>query len=192
MSPAIDATVPRGLTAGRRALLLTLLIFLAPVLVGGGLYLFGWQPARTVNHGQLIQPPQALAINDLADEVRTRAAGKWLLLIAGDNACEAACIALAEHSRAIQVSLNRDMGRLARIVLTAEPTPGLRDLQRRQPDLLVTSPPAKWRAAMQAGSRHRFYVVDPAGNLMMQYAPEAEAKGVRADLERLLKHSWIG
>ena len=135
MSPAIDAPVTRGLSAGRRALLLTLLIFLAPVLVGGGLYFFGWQPARTVNHGQLIQPPQALAINDLADEVRTRAAGKWLLLIAGDTACEAACISLAEQSRAIQVSLNRDMGRLARIVLTAEPTPALRELQRRQPDL---------------------------------------------------------
>jgi hypothetical protein len=35
-------------------------------------------------------------------------------------------------------------------------------------------------------------VLDPAGNLMMQYPPEAEAKGVRADLERLLKFSWIG
>ena len=48
-----------------------------------------------------------------------------------------------------------------------------------------------WQPTLQAGSRHRFYVVDPASNLMMQYAPEAEAKAC-ADLERLLKHSWIG
>ena len=192
MSPAIDTPPSAGLTPGKRALLLTILIFLAPVLVGGSLYVFGWRPANTANHGQLIQPPQALAIGDLADDVRKRATGKWLLLIAGDGPCETACVALAEQSRAIQVSLNRDMGRLARIVLTATPTPAMRELQGRQPDLLVVAPPASWQPTLQAGSRHRFYVVDPAGNLMMQYAPEAEAKGVRADLERLLKHSWIG
>lgn len=192
MSPAIDTPPPGGLTPGRRALLLTILIFLAPVLVGGSLYIFGWRPTKMANHGELIQPPKALAFEELAGEVRTRTAGKWLLLIAGDGPCETACTELAEQSRAIQVSLNRDMGRLARIVLTAAPTPALRDLQTRQPDLMVVAPPASWHPALQAGSRHRFYVVDPAGNLMMQYAPEAEAKGVRADLERLLKHSWIG
>ena len=68
------------------------------------------------------------------------------------------------------------MGRLARIVLTAALTAALRDLQTRQPDLMLVAPPASWQPTLQAGSRHRFYVVDPAGNLMMQYAPEAEAK----------------
>ena len=192
MSPAIDAPPPGRLTPGRRVLLLTILIFLAPVLVGGSLYIFGWRPTKMANHGELIQPPKALAFGELAGEVRTRTAGKWLLLIAGEGPCETACTELAEQSRAIQVSLNRDMGRLARIVLTAAPTAALRDLQTRQPDLMLVAPPASWQPTLQAGSRHRFYVVDPAGNLMMQYAPEAEAKGVRADLERLLKHSWIG
>ena len=143
MSPAIDAPPPGRLTPGRRVLLLTILIFLAPVLVGGSLYIFGWRPTKMANHGELIQPPKALAFEELAGEVRTRTAGKWLLLIAGDGPCETACTELAEQSRAIQVSLNRDMGRLARIVLTAAPTPALRDLQTRQPDLMVVAPPAK-------------------------------------------------
>jgi len=65
-------------------------------------------------------------------------------------------------------------------------------LRQRQPDLLVIPPPANWRPTLATGSRHRLFVVDPAGNLMMQYAPEADPAGVRADLERLLKSSWIG
>jgi len=183
---------PTTATPARRALLLTLLIFLAPVLIGSGLYLFGWRPATTNNHGELIVPPRPLAIADLGVEPRDRVAGKWLLLVAADAPCDSACVALAEQSRAIQVSLNRDMGRLARIVLTDAPTPALQELQHRQPDLLVARLPASWQPALQPGNRHRVFVVDPAGNLMMQYAPEAEAKGIRADLERLLKHSWIG
>lgn len=35
-------------------------------------------------------------------------------------------------------------------------------------------------------------VVDPEGRAMMHYAPGAALKGIRADLERLLKFSWIG
>lgn len=192
MNPALDTPPRSGPTPGRRALLLTILIFLAPVLVGSGLYLSGWRPAKTVNHGELIVPPRPLLIGELAADVRARVAGKWVLLIVGDAPCAAACIRLAEQSRAIRVSLNRDMGRLARLVLSDTPTVALTELQARQPDLLVAPPPAAWLPALQPGHQHRFFVLDPAGNLMMQYAPEAEASGVRADLERLLKHAWIG
>jgi hypothetical protein len=36
------------------------------------------------------------------------------------------------------------------------------------------------------------YVVDPLGNLMMFYAPEAKAKGMLEDTKRLLRLSSIG
>lgn len=180
-----------GLTPGRRALLLTLAIFLMPILIGGGLHLAGWRPDTTANYGELI-PPRALPLSALGNDVMTQAQGKWLLLIAGGDACAAACVALIEQTRAIQVSLNRDMGRLRRIVLVASPTPELAELRTRQPDLLVANPAADWRDGPTTGGRPRLFVVDPAGNLMMQYAPGADPKGVRADLERLLKYSWIG
>lgn len=190
------APASSALTAGRRALLVTLLMCLTPVLVGGGLFAFGWRPTKTANHGALVQPPRPLPIAALGDAAG-RASGKWLLVIAGDAPCETDCVALAEGTRNIQVALNRDMGRLVRIVLAAPEASGeglaaLKALQARQPDLLVVPPPDAWRAAMAAGPRHRLFVLDPAGNLMMQYAPDAEARGVHADLERLLKASWIG
>lgn len=179
-------------TGGRRALLLTLLICLTPVLIGGGLHLFGWRPVRTSNHGELVLPPRPLALAALGADVAAAADGKWLLVIAGDTPCTAGCTTLAGHTRAIQVSLNRDMGRLRRIILADRDTPELAALRMRQPDLLVARPDASWRATLAAGAQHRLFVVDPAGNLMMQYAPEADPRGVRADLERLLKSSWIG
>lgn len=190
--PAPLTAAPARITPGQRALLLTLLIFLLPIAIGGGLYLFGWRPAKTSNHGELVQPLRPVPVAALGGDVAAQAGGKWLLVIAGDAPCAAACAALAEQTRAIQVSLNREMGRLRRVVLTATPTPALAAVQARQPDLLVAPPPPAWQAALTPGDRHRLFVVDPAGNLMMQYAPEAEAKGVRADLERLLKYSWIG
>jgi hypothetical protein len=35
-------------------------------------------------------------------------------------------------------------------------------------------------------------LIDPLGNLMMSYPKNAEPKGVRKDLMRLLKNSWAG
>jgi hypothetical protein len=38
----------------------------------------------------------------------------------------------------------------------------------------------------------RFYVIDPAGNLMMSYPASAEPAAIQKDLKRLLKTSQIG
>ena len=118
--------------------------------------------------------------------------GKWLLVLAGDGTCEAECIAQLKTLRSIQVSLGREIDRMRRIVLTSEETTVLKALRADQPDLIVSRPTPEWNAALTPGPRYRVFLVDPAGNLMMQYAPEAEPKGIRADLERLLKYSWIG
>ena len=150
MNAPVETVRPLALTPGRRALLLTVLICLAPVLIGGGLYAFGWRPAKTDNHGSLIQPPVPLPVAALGGSAADRANGKWLLVVAGDAPCDERCVALAERTRNIQVALNRDMGRLVRIVLAA-PNEGLAALQARQPDLLVVPPPADWQHAMAAG-----------------------------------------
>lgn len=176
------------LTPGRRALLLTLLAFVLPLLIGGSLYWSGWRPGQTANHGQLVIPPKPVPITRLGQE----AAGKWLLVVAGEAPCTAECIAWLKYTRSIQVSLGRDIGRMRRVLLVGAETPELKALRAEQPDLMVLDPAPEWVEALAAGPRHRVFLVDPAGNLMMQYAPGAEAKGIRADLERLLKYSWIG
>ena len=182
-------TVPATrITPARRALLLTLLVFVLPILIGGGLFVSGWRPEKTANHGDLILPPKPAPVAALGEGAK----GKWLLVIAGDSACATECAALAEQVRKVQVSLNREMLRIHRVLLVAAESPELADLRKHQPDLQVQMASGECTALLQAGPRHRLFVVDPEGNLMMQYAPDAEAKGIRADLERLLKFSWIG
>jgi hypothetical protein len=38
----------------------------------------------------------------------------------------------------------------------------------------------------------RSYIVDPLGNLMMSYPPDADPRGILKDLKRLLRLSHIG
>jgi hypothetical protein len=54
---------------------------------------------------------------------------------------------------------------------------------------VFTSAAASSDAARPQG---RIYIVDPLGNLMMSYAPGADAKGMLEDLKRLLKLSHVG
>ena len=42
----------------------------------------------------------------------------------------------------------------------------------------------------QAG--HRVYVLDPAGRIILRYAPDADPRGILKDMERLLRYAWAG
>lgn len=186
----VDSPAPplTRLTPGRRVLLLTLLAFVLPLIIGGSLYWSGWRPGRTANHGQLITPPKPVPIAALGQETT----GKWLLVVAGEAPCTAECIAWLRYTRSIQISLGREISRLRRVALVGTETAELKALRAEQPDLIMLNPTPEWAEALSPGPSHRVFLVDPAGYLMMQYAPGAEPKGIRADLERLLKYSWIG
>jgi len=46
--------------------------------------------------------------------------------------------------------------------------------------------------AKGAELRDHIWLVDPLGNLMMRYPPDADAARIRRDMTRLLKYSRIG
>ena len=89
--------------------------------------------------------------------------------------------------RRIQVSLNKDMGRLRRVVLTDRPA------TRNSPppasaSRTWSSPRPGTGCPGTARARHRLHIVDPQGRLIMDYPVDVAAKGMRADLDRLLKY----
>jgi len=88
--------------------------------------------------------------------------GKWALVLVDSNAER------LDELRRVRASLAKEWQRTEHLRLDAAPA-GLGDLA--------------------SGS---VIIVDPEGRAMMRYAPGAELKGIRADLERLLKFSWIG
>ena len=194
------------LNPARRAILLVTALLAMPFIVAFGLYWFEWRPATLGNHGELIQPTLALPESGLllADgrplpgaELR----GKWTLLLISKGPCDTRCQAHLQQMRQVQVSLNKEMGRLHRVLLGDSVTalaadtalPGLR---KSYPDLLIAAPIAGKDGdvlrSMLDSTNHRFYVIDPLGNVMMRYTNQPDMQGMRKDLERLLKYSWVG
>lgn len=182
----MSETVIRRPGSGRGTLLLIVGLLILPFAVGGALYVGGWHPERSTQHGQLITPPQPLPDDVLRSTGKM--GEKWIFLLRVRGACLAECTGRLDEMRRIQVSLNKDMGRLRRVVLTDQPDdPNLAALSDAQPDLLVVV--AQVDLGMKADP---LFLADPQGRLIMSYPPDAAAKGVRADLERLLKFAWNG
>jgi cytochrome oxidase Cu insertion factor (SCO1/SenC/PrrC family) len=195
-----------ALASGRRTMLLVGALLALPFAVAFALYWFEWRPARLGNHGELIEPPQALPESGLTlvdgsplptSDLRR----KWTLVMVIGSPCTAPCLQDLHQIRQVQVALNKEMVRLRRVLLGSSVAqlradPALAELQRSYPDLLIAAPDGgesgkPWRTLLN-GVGYRFYVIDPLGNVMMRYPEKPEMQGMLRDLERLLKYSWVG
>jgi cytochrome oxidase Cu insertion factor (SCO1/SenC/PrrC family) len=200
------AAAESSFTPVRRAMALTIALLMLPFILAFGLYWFEWRPEKLANHGELIQPPQALPESGLSNadgsalptaELRR----KWTLVMVTKSPCDSVCQQDLQQIRQVQVALNKEMLRLRRVLIGGSVSelaadPALAELRRSYPDLLIAAPNADaegalWRKAID-GTKHRFYVIDPLGNVMMRYSDKPDMGGMLKDLERLLKYSWVG
>lgn len=189
---------------GRLMLALIVGLLALPFAIGAGLYFGGWQPSRISHHGHLLTPPRQLPeqlLHPSGASFGARSTGKnsekWLLLFHVRGPCTAECAGRLDEMRRIHVALYKNMGRLSRAVLTDQPDdPALLALRASQPDLLLLTAPsaplAGEQASVLAEIADPLLLIDPQGQVIMTYPPDASAQGVRADLERLLKYAWTG
>ena len=198
MTSATLPAVPRK-SNGLPMLALVVSLLALPFAIAALLYFVGWQPERTGNRGQLRNPPVSLPAGGLRMPDGRQLAtvelqGKWLLLLNGRGQCAADCVQRIDEMRRIQVSLNKDMGRLRRVVLSDRITdPEFAAALQRQPDLVLAEAPPRWLPGSDDDDAgYRLHIVDPQGKLIMDYAADIPGKWVRGDLERLLKFAWTG
>jgi len=195
----------------RRLLIGLGVLFFAPLAASFYLYYgpMGWRPGRHVNHGDLIDPARPLPEVSLpvAAQGVPRTArpdflkNKWTLLYVGSGNCGAQCRVDLYNTRQVRFALNRDMDRVQRVYIALGDCCDYAYLQSQHPDLLTV------RATAQAApllallppsggasptAAERVYLIDPLGNLMMWYAPDAKPKGMLEDLKRLLGLSHVG
>jgi hypothetical protein len=162
-----------------------------------------------VNRGDLIDPARPLPELSLPAAARdadhqTKAdflKGKWTLLYYGAGDCSARCRTDLYNTRQIRIALNRDMDRVQRVFLAEGECCDWPFLEKEHPDLLTVRatpeaaplvtllPAVDGILPLQAD---RVYLIDPLGNLMMSYAPNARPKGMLEDLKRLLGLSHVG
>ena len=205
----------------RRILIAVALLFFAPLGLAFYLYYghVGWRPGGRVNHGELIDPPRPLPALALPLVTSGRPGGepaegavtaadflkhKWTFLYSGPGGCSARCRTDLYNTRQVRTALNRDMDRVQRVFLAQGACCDREFLRQQHPDLITvraTAAAAPLLALLEPGHppgagedgiEDRIYLIDPLGNLMMSYAPDANAKGMLEDMKRLLGLSHVG
>ena len=168
----------------------------------------------TANHGELIDPPRPLSDvvfqhEGLAETLWEDLPAKWrLLVVQRGEVCGELCQAQLYQTRQIHVALGKDFNRVGRVLLgdvgavsvTVVPSEGFTDAPRdlltwlEQEHMGVTSLTLSEDALDRLVPETRnqpaqWYVVDPAGWVMMRVADDLYYKDVISDLRFLLKHS---
>jgi len=182
----------------RVSLWLIIALTVAPVAASYLLYYF-WTPARTVNHGELIEPRQLpdvqLALADGSPFRLSQLRGKWVLVMVDSGRCDANCDRKLLYMRQLRLTQGKDMERVERAWLISDdvapraeavaPYQGTWQVRAGGAELLKLFP------APGKASEH-IYLVDPLGNLMMRFPRDPDPRRMIKDLQRLLRASRIG
>lgn len=189
---------------GRRQLLGMALLFFAPLVAAILVYFVfpSLQPEAHTNYGTLLTPARPLPalrfVDDGGaprDETALRGKWGWVLLQEGD--CDPACAAKLHQVRQIRTLLNEKRVRTRRVYVApdaARLAAARAALAQDHPDLLFLAAAdfAAVRAFFGAAPAGTLFLVDPLGNYLMRYPPEAESPGILKDIRRLLRVSQIG
>ena len=191
--------------------ILLVLIFAVPLLSAWWLVANHQLGMSLTERGQLIRPP--LSINNLQlmnskqqPINQQQLKGKWLVMYFNpSNICGSQCQTNLYKLQQIYSASGNDKSRLQRALLvftspktpTADLTPLLQQQFNGTVELLTSTSSFKqfvshlpnMRASMAEGG---FYVVDPLGNVIMNYPSNADAQGIFKDVKQLLKVSQIG
>jgi len=186
----------------RIQIVMIFVVFAAPV-VGAFLY----KPNKFNNYGDIYSPVRL--VDNLSmegpdgvvelDSFRRQ----WVFLITAKGQCDEACENNLLKIRQLRFMQNNNMTRIRPVFIHS----GLSDLVAQ--DLRAKYLPVenyaieaeafdKWTEVLrlqdvpEEAQQDRFYIIDPAGNLMLSYPATAEPARIQKDIKRLLKTSQIG
>jgi len=167
------------------------LIFLIAFATLGGSYLLYYLVRDagvwgTTNHGEFVEPSRHVADLGLTrdDGAPIGPDESWWLMVSVDGPCDPGCEQALHQLRQLHVLLNKDAGRVRRVLVTP---PGM-DVA----EVLAAYPQMQHATIASPGLGNAIYIVDPIGNLVLRYRFEDAGKPVLDDLKRLLKLSQIG
>lgn len=186
----------------RVQLILILVVFAAPV-IGAFIY----EPKSFNNYGDIyspVRPVDNLSLQGVdgvveLDEFRRQ----WVFLVTADGACEQACEDNILKVRQLRFMQNNNMMRIRSVFMhTGLDAAMADDLRAKYSPVEAYAVPKesfdRWTKVLKidnapaAAQRDRFYIIDPAGNLMMSYPASADPNYIKKDIKRLLKTSQIG
>ncbi|MDG2253188.1 MAG: hypothetical protein P8K73_06060 [Methylophilaceae bacterium] len=184
----------------RLALIGIALTFFIPIFVSWYLVFFSdyKESIKTVNNGELISPIVNLGeINMLSftDDKVYNQERKWILVFLVNEECNELCQENLYQIRQIRLAIGRDQDKLERLIISStkldwtsyrKDFPGQKfiDDSMSNFDKIINT-----FTSNQELKRNSIYLIDPYGNLMMQYKKGTKPNGIIKDIERLIKNA---
>lgn len=201
--------------SGKRSLLPLVMVFLcslAPIVAALIVYDNPrWWPDEASNYGELIKPQRAVpAAQDLSLATLdgqpfdlASLQGKWLLVTADVAACPESCARKLFIVRNSHASQGKNVDRLMRVwFITDDGQVPQKVLDAYQGTVMVRGQPGQLSRfllghggaapAGQPSLRDPIWIIDPLGNLMLQFPANADGVRVRKDISKLVYNSRIG
>jgi hypothetical protein len=179
----------------------TLWILLAvcvlPFAASFGLYYLA-PPDSRMNYGELLTPAPLPSIQGMGldgkPEQLDRLRGKWVLLQVDSGDCDRRCVTKLYKMRQVRQTQNKNINRVERAWLVSDERPVDPNLLKYYEGTVVLRAGASSIARFPAAGdvRDHIWLIDPLGNLVLRYPPDADPTGMKNDLMRLLKVSQIG
>ncbi len=183
----------------RVTLLLIVAFFAVPAALAWILNFGGdYVPQATANNGTLVQPVQPVVADLYVDAAGAALAtdfflGEWVMVYHLTGPCTEVCQQTLYKMRQVRLTQGKNIDRIKRLLVVddaAKPA-WISEVQTHYPGLVLVRP-TQPKGAQQFVAGDHIYLVDPLGNLMMDYAPAVKPRGMIKDLERLLRISYIG
>ena len=186
----------------RVQMIMVFAVFAAPV---AGAFLY--KPSSFNNYGDLYVP--ARQVENLQMQGKNGAVEldsfrrQWVMLVIADGNCSKECEDNILKVRQLRFMQNNNMVRIRTVFmhtnlsaavaadLAAKYTP----IESYAVDKIAFD---QWTRVLEIedapieAQQNRFYIIDPAGNLMMSYPATADPSAIKKDIKRLLKTSQIG
>lgn len=196
------------LLKSRLSIILVIVLCALPFIAATIAFKMGWRPQGKINHGDLIQPARPLVdqkfINLQKKVVGLKdLKGKWNMVFVAGSRCNKACLKSLYKMRQVRLTQGKHLKRLQNVyIYYRQGAPSAK--------MIKEYPFSYWRADQKSirqlvkqlalpknsgtplDGQARIYMVDPLGNFFMFYPQDADATGIRKDLERLLRISKIG
>lgn len=185
-------------SASRFTLWAVAAVCIAPFVASFMVY-FLWPPAGRVNYGELLQPaplPAAqLRLVDGGPFDFSRLAGKWILVTVDSGACDDHCRQKLWKMRQVRRAQGKDMERIERVWLVndgQQPDPRVLEEYEGTWAVFAAGSPVLASLPAEGVRKDHVYLVDPLGNVMLRFPPDADPSRMKKDIVRLLKVSRIG
>ena len=203
--PMNDVELKRKVMRSRLTLLGIIATFAVPLALAMMMYasLDIWKPSTYVNHGKLMEPVGPLAFLEASGVegeaiALDRLQESWTLIYLAEGSCGLQCQSQLFKMRQSRAMLGRDLVRVQTLYLALDSAAmaSWDALSPEHPALtggqVAHGAVGEQMKAFSADRGGRFYLVDPLGNLVLEYDDKSATKGVLKDLKRLLKVSNIG